>query len=431
LPPKRRGKPQRRTQPPRILARQVPLTVSAIGLRGDGIARHNGQAVHLPKTAVGDQLTADLLVGSGGVLVADAVTLTTPSPDRRAPPCAAYAHCGGCGLQHLSDSAYVQTGRDLLTAALAREGVADLAVVDGHRAGQGQRRRADFAVLHSKGRAQVAFHRTRAHQLVAAEPCLVVQPGLLTAAQALLDGLGQATRGITGVFVQRWDTQTEALITLPDGDPDLEFRLSVPDAVTAAGLHVLHWTDGKRAPEPLAAEAPLTRRFGGTLVTGAPGGFQQATDGAEALMRRLTAQALADAPQTARVVDLFSGLGTLSLGLGAPAPRLVDVVLPIRVEGEAVQLDQRNLFRDPLPAGAFAADDLVIVDPPRAGAEAQSHALAASPVRRIVMISCRPRSFARDLKILMDAGFRPGPIQLIDQFLWSGQLECAAILTRG
>jgi 23S rRNA (uracil1939-C5)-methyltransferase len=90
----------------------------------------------------------------------------------------------------------------------------------------------------------------------------------------------------------------------------------------------------------------------------------------------------------------------------------------------------RDLFRRPLLARELAGLDAVVIDPPRAGAEAQSRALAASAVPRIAAVSCDPATFARDARILVDGGYRLDWVQPVDQFRWSGHVELAALLRR-
>ena len=71
-----------------------------------------------------------------------------------------------------------------------------------------------------------------------------------------------------------------------------------------------------------------------------------------------------------------------------------------------------------------------MIDPPRAGAEAQCRELARSDVARIAAVSCDPASFARDVRLLAEGGFRLDWVQPVDQFRWSGHVEIAAGLSR-
>ena len=72
----------------------------------------------------------------------------------------------------------------------------------------------------------------------------------------------------------------------------------------------------------------------------------------------------------------------------------------------------------------------MVFDPPRAGAEAQCAALAKSAVRRVAAVSCNPVTLARDLRILMDGGYRLLSVTPFDQFLWSPHVEAVALLEK-
>jgi 23S rRNA (uracil1939-C5)-methyltransferase len=95
-----------------------------------------------------------------------------------------------------------------------------------------------------------------------------------------------------------------------------------------------------------------------------------------------------------------------------------------------VSTEMRDLFRRPLEPDELAGFDAAIIDPPRAGAAAQTEALARSALGRVVMVSCNPVTFARDAERLVEAGFEIAWLDVIDQFRWSSHVEVAALLTR-
>ena len=141
------------------------------------------------------------------------------------------------------------------------------------------------------------------------------------------------------------------------------------------------------------------------------------------------------------VVDLFSGAGTFTFPIAAAAPvhavegdRAMIAALDHGTRHatgiKKVTAEQRDLFRRPLMAEDLAPYDAAIIDPPRAGAEAQVRELAASDVARIGFVSCNPVTFARDAKILTDAGYRLDWVQVVDQFRWSPHIELAAAFSR-
>ena len=89
----------------------------------------------------------------------------------------------------------------------------------------------------------------------------------------------------------------------------------------------------------------------------------------------------------------------------------------------------RDLFRNPLDAVDLSRFDGIVIDPPRAGAEAQTAQIAAAQVPRIAMVSCNPVTFARDAAMLTAAGYRLNWVQPVDQFRWSPHVELAASLS--
>ena len=95
-----------------------------------------------------------------------------------------------------------------------------------------------------------------------------------------------------------------------------------------------------------------------------------------------------------------------------------------------VTTEARDLFRRPLLPAELARFDGIAFDPPRAGAEAQAQALAASAVPRIAAVSCNAKTLARDLRILVDGGYRLLSVTPIDQFVFTPHVEAVALLER-
>jgi 23S rRNA (uracil1939-C5)-methyltransferase len=95
-----------------------------------------------------------------------------------------------------------------------------------------------------------------------------------------------------------------------------------------------------------------------------------------------------------------------------------------------VSVEVRELFRRPLEPAELAKAEAVVIDPPRAGAKAQSERLAASAVPRLAAVSCNPETFARDARILVDGGWRIDWVRPVDQFRWSAHVELVAAFSR-
>ncbi|NJM84010.1 MAG: class I SAM-dependent RNA methyltransferase, partial [Tabrizicola sp.] len=138
-----------------------------------------------------------------------------------------------------------------------------------------------------------------------------------------------------------------------------------------------------------------------------------------------------------RILDLFAGLGTFALPLAAQAEVHAvegNAVMAAALEQGArhaqgqkkITVETRDLFRRPLEPDEMASATGVVIDPPRAGAEAQMQRIAASRVPVVAAVSCNPVTFARDARLLVQAGFRLDWVQVVDQFRWSTHVELAA-----
>ena len=95
-----------------------------------------------------------------------------------------------------------------------------------------------------------------------------------------------------------------------------------------------------------------------------------------------------------------------------------------------ISVENRNLFKDPLSVAELAPFDAAIIDPPRAGAMAQMPAIAASTLKKVMMVSCNPTSFARDAQLLIVGGFHCRWVQVIDQFYLTSHTEMMACFDR-
>mgnify|MGYP002480170000 FL=1 len=177
-------------------------------------------------------------------------------------------------------------------------------------------------------------------------------------------------------------------------------------------------------------------RFDGVAVALPPGGFLQATADGEAALQAAVLEGIAGA---GTVADLFCGAGTFALPLSARAKVFAadaarDAVAALSAAakraGRPVTTAHRDLFRQPLQPAELDKFDAVVLDPPRAGAKTQVETIARSKLKRVVLVSCNPNTFARDTKILHEAGFRLTELWPVGQFRWSVHVELAAVFRR-
>ncbi|MBU6508212.1 MAG: RsmD family RNA methyltransferase [Alphaproteobacteria bacterium] len=142
-----------------------------------------------------------------------------------------------------------------------------------------------------------------------------------------------------------------------------------------------------------------------------------------------------------RFSDYYSGVGTFTFALASRAPvhavegdaeaaRALSHAAARANLGDRVTVERRDLARRPVSGEDLARFDAVVFDPPRTGAAAQSRELAASPVPRVVAVSCNPATFARDARILVDGGYTLAHVAPVDSFIWSPHLELVARFER-
>ena len=171
-----------------------------------------------------------------------------------------------------------------------------------------------------------------------------------------------------------------------------------------------------------------------------PASFLQATPEGEAALAAAVDEAVG--AKTARAADLFCGVGAFALRLAErmevrawDSDRAMVAALTAAWRGAGgrlrrVDAEARDLFRRPLLGPELKGLDAVVIDPPRAGAKAQSEALAASAIPRIAAVSCNPETFARDARILVDGGYSLDWVLPVDQFRWSAHTELAAAFSK-
>lgn len=410
------------------LAMNEILSVVRLGQRGDGIAEAPGGDVFVPYALPGETVRA-VRDGDRGQIV----EIITPADSRIAAICPLFTRCGGCAAQHMSEGLYREWKRRQVVTALSRAGVeAPVAeIVDAHGAG---RRRVTFHARREGLGMLVGFMAARSHDLIAVPACPVLAPGLArapAAAQLLANRLGGSNKPLD---IQL--TASEAGLDVdirghgPAGD---KLRLSLTEAAERLDLARLSMHG-----EIIVERRPPQQRMGKAMVAPAAGGFLQATAEGEEMIAGLVLAAL---PKAKRVADLFAGCGPFSFRLAQRAQvHAVEsdkaaILALTRGAGmtqglKPIATEIRDLFRRPLLEHELNVFDAVVLDPPRAGAEAQVRRLAGSKTGTVAYVSCDVGSFARDAAILIAGGYALEGVTPIDQFRYSAHIELVGVFRR-
>ena len=392
------------------------LTQQGLGRAADG--------QFVPRTLPGEEI---------GLREDGTAQILKPSTDRVAPPCRHFKSCGGCAMQHAADPFVASWKAEIVTRALSAHGIAvDIRAV--HTSPAQSRRRAKFAGKRTKNGALVGFHTRASDTIISVPDCQLLLPSLRAALPSLeeLTVLSASRKGEIGLTVT--DSPAGLDVWVESDKPlDGPLRITLADFAQRHGFARLAWGD-----EPVVTINPPMQQFGRASVVPPAGAFLQATRDGEAQLLAAAREATDGAD---RILDLFAGCGTFTLPLAEDAavtavessgPMLVALDQGWRrAQGlKLIKTETRDLYRRPLEPDELRHFDAAVIDPPRAGAQAQIATLAVSTVRKIAMISCNPITFARDAKVLIDAGFAIQWIDVVDQFRWSPHVEVAASFTR-
>jgi len=480
----------RRPDSPPSAADYAEVAIERIGAEGDGVATlPDGEHVHIPLTLPGEQVLVETRTRSfakaceappatpvafapataggddGASPAAIGPAILRASPDRVTPPCQHFGTCGGCTLQHWRDDGYATWKSGLLRDALRRAGYPEPPIGPLARSAPLQRRRMDFAArrtprgvllgLHMRARPSSANRgpdATRASARAGERRAAPVTD--LADCRVLHATLFALLAPLRAILLRLHALRREASVVanLLDHGPDLLLRTDAPldraDRDLLVGfardhrLARISWARGSAEPEAVAILQPPCITLSNIPVDLPPGGFLQATSAGEAaIIEAVLAGLPPRLPRRARIAEFYAGSGSLTFALArrsrvmawegdaAAAAALRQAANKAGVAG-GVTVVRRDLARQPVMAAELAGFAAAVLDPPFAGAAAQTAQIAAAKVPAVVYVSCNPAVLARDARLLRDAGYTLSAATPVDQFLWSARLESVCVFQR-
>ncbi len=378
-----------------------------------------------------------------GVWRGEIAALHSAGEGRVTPPCAHADACGGCALQPLAPERHAA-----LKSAWVRQ--AFEAFIEPETEWQPvsaaplphARRRVRWHVA-EEGR-RVGFRQRAGHAVAAADGCMVATPGLREIRDLVTQTLRKFPSGALPRSIQAVEL-SDGMHVVFEGGAALPSACWLP--AEAGGKALCWWRrDEPGMPaRPLDASRWPVRALHDRVPAGkewialaiGPDDFVQGqAQGNHALLRQIQAWASG----AGFVVDLFCGAGNLSLPLAAASGAHVlgadanaASVRAANRNAKALKLDAAfhrvDLFRE-LPGGEFAGADVMLLDPPRAGAKMLCKAMARLCPKRLVMVSCDVASGARDAALLARQGWRLRALRALDLFAWSGHVETISLWER-
>jgi tRNA/tmRNA/rRNA uracil-C5-methylase (TrmA/RlmC/RlmD family) len=411
----------------------IELRIDAVANGGSCVARHEGRVVFVRHTLPGELVRAQVTQETKNFLRADAVEILEASPDRVAAPCpfSGPGRCGGCDWQHVAVPAQRRLKAAVVEEQLRRvAGISREVVVEevpGAPDGLGWRTRVQFSVRRDGA---VGLRRHRSYTIEPIDECLIAHPEV----EAL------------GIERKRWPgaSGVEAIVSAGTGDRLAVLSTRGRARVPRMDAPVRLVSDRNQEKPPFVREDVAGRLW---QVSGS--GFWQVHPGA--------AQTLADAvldtlePRRGEIaVDLYCGAGLFAGVLGE---RVGSDGLVVGIESDAQSVrDARFNLRDMPHVSVERGEvenvldeisfgrgtrrlnraDLVVLDPPRAGAGPEVvKRVAELAGRRIAYVSCDPATLARDLALFSGHGWTLSALRAFDAFPMTQHVELVATLVRG
>ncbi len=395
---------------------------------GDGLVRLEGEVIFVPRVAPGERVAIEIdrskKPARGRLL-----KVLEPSPDRVEAPCARFDRCGGCDLMHLSPRAQ----RDVRLSIL-REALGDVPIAWHEATPDHGRTRARLHVRPVGGRIVAGFHATGSNTIVDLEDCGALDPRLLPAiddvraicATTKGDGEASLALGAAGKPVVSISWRPELPVT---AYAEAERRVREG---RLAGVEIT--MQGVNTPARMGDPRPVFVASDGLPVYAPPRGFAQASEIGDRVLvdlvvKRANAKGL-------RVLELFAGSGNFTVALAREAAHVTAVELDeaastacrnnVAARGFTnTKIVAANADAYPIPKDT----ELVVLDPPRAGARGAATALAANKkVKRIVYVSCDPTTLARDLGVL--SAYSLVNVDAVDLFPDTSHVETVVVLER-
>ena len=439
-------------------------TVTDYTAEGQGIAHVEGCAVFLPNAVAGERVRLRIEHPRKTWAAGKIVEILEKSPHRVNRECPVAKLCGGCDFWHMDYAEETRLKAERVKTCLNRLGGENLTEVPILAAPTcyGYRNKAQYPVSSKKGRAYAGFFRAGTHDVVENQRCLILPEQTDAVKDAVMDYVNQYrvpaydetthTGLLRHIYVRRGAVSGQILVCLVcNGE-----KLPKVDALIARLEKIPGFTTLVLSVNTKKGNAVLGDKF---ITLCGPGYIEDTLCGLNFRLsprsfyqvnhhqaQRLYEAAISQAEITKNdtVLDLYCGVGTITLAMAGAAGKVIGVeVIPQAVE-DARDNAKRNGIENAEffcgDAGAAALElekngvkpDVVVVDPPRKGLNADTiEALHRMAPRRIVYVSCDPATLARDVALLKDQGYTLATATAADLFPRCSHVETVVLLSKG
>ena len=373
--------------------------------------------------------------------------------------CSYDPQCGGCTCRNLNEEAYQKEKYASFCRIISHIKQNKISYGNPVFISDGSRRRATLVFSYIKKQLQLGFNKQQSHDIIDCQRCALLTEKLnrnLPNIRKLVEKICSEPytikkskkilkQGITGgdIAVCEADNGIDVLFEM-DFEPELAHRMIISEQVSQMEdiIRVSWHTPRMHKPETILEKtAPIINNSGVKVYIPA-GTFLQASKAGEKSLIDLVLEYVGN--HTGNIADLFCGIGTFSYPL---AQNKSNKVLSIDSSEELlngfkqsvnrnqipnIKIEAKNLFKYPLDEQELKNIDVVVFDPPRAGAVAQVQKIAqcAQGPKIVVAVSCNPHTFVNDANTLIEGGYTLKEITMVDQFVYSSHTELVALFEK-
>jgi len=439
------------------------VTIEGWSAEGMGVARLGGLVLFVRGAARGDVCDVRILKTGGSAAWAKVEKLIRPASCRAENDCPVFEKCGGCDFRHVSYREELEAKKQRVDDALRRIGGISVSAEEiiGAENICGYRNKAVYPVGRQDGKPVTGFYRKRSHEIMPVERCLIQHEAADIAAGTVRDWMErcgvpeydeETGRGLVRRVYTRVGSRGETLVCLIASDGRLphteELVLMLREALPEMAGLVLNVNPSRGNAVlgdryiPLWGKSYLEDSLCGLKFRLSPASFYQINrEQAEKLYDKAVEYAGLDGTQT--VLDLYCGTGTISLCMAKKARRVIGVEIVEQAIVDAKENARRNGIENAEffcgDAGEAArelsargiAPDVVVVDPPRKGLEAEVvETIMRMCPYKVVYVSCDPATLARDLKLFAQGGMQTQKVTAVDMFPRTRHVETVVLMSR-
>lgn len=421
--------------------------IESLAFGGNGVCRIDGKVCFVSYSCPGDEVAVNILKQKKTYSIAEIAQIINPSIARKSAECSVYGSCGGCGWQHINYSEQLEQKRKIVQDALSRVGgisndVVNPVVPSRNECSYRSRFRLKTAV--SGGLFKIGFFKNGSHEIVDLDSCVVASPELndiYTKLKCLLPAYPDAAvieqvsvdSGLKGVAVTVFQKKSLS------NSARQYIKTIVAQLNDCSGFQV-HCSDGATS-EILHGTAEVCYSIGGLELLYYAGGFSQVNRQQNEKLLDLIKQ-FAAFEGCESLLDLYCGNGNFSL----PLSKFVASVIGVEGSPYSASAADRNTQVNSISNVKFICSDVndavsemvaqgstfdvVLLDPPRAGAaDVVANLVKLSP-KRIVYVSCDPTTLARDCRVLNLFGYVVKNVVPVDMFPQTYHIESVTLLVK-